>query len=140
MPARPPVALWAGVLIVAGGGALGAMLRYLVQEGWTTQPGTFPWAVFAINVSGSAVLAALPAVAAIRRSSWLPLFLGTGMMGGFTTMSTAAVESYDLRHHTALAAAYIVGTVVAALLAVAIVDRLSSRADRALIEAKEGDE
>lgn len=140
MTAKPPVPLWLGIAVVALGGALGAMLRYLVQQGWTSAPEAFPWPVFAINVAGSVVLAALPALEIVRRTPWLPLFLGTGTMGGFTTMSTAAVQSYDLRHHAVLAAAYVIGTLAAALLAVAAVDRLSTRAERLALEAGEGDE
>jgi CrcB protein len=96
--------------------------------------------VFAINVGGSALLATLPAVALVRRISWLPLFLGTGVLGGFTTMSTAAVGAFDLRHHVAVAAAYTLGTLAAALAAVVAIDRFTTPEARSLIEAEEGDE
>ena len=129
-----------GILVVAIGGALGAAARDALLQEWPVAPDAFPWTVFAINVSGSALLASLPLFAIVRRTPWLPLFLGTGVLGGFTTMSTAAVESYDLRHHAALGIAYLAGTLVAALGAVALVNRLSSAPDRALIEAEEGDD
>ena len=136
----PVVPLPVGILIVAVGGALGAVARGALLDQWPTTGGTFPWTVFAINVGGSMLLAALPAIEFVRRTPWMPLFLGTGMLGGFTTMSTAAVGSYDLRHHLALAAAYTFGTLAAALAGILLIDRLSTPAQRALIEAEEGDE
>ena len=136
----PPIPIPVGILVVAVGGALGAVARGALLDQWSAAPGTFPWTVFAINVGGSMLLATLPAIELVRRTSWLPLFLGTGMLGGFTTMSTAAVGSYDLRHHTALAAAYLFGTLAAAIGGVLLVDRWSTPAQRALIEAEEGDE
>ncbi|MGN6161954.1 MAG: FluC/FEX family fluoride channel [Marmoricola sp.] len=136
----PVVPLPVGILIVAVGGALGAVARGALLDQWPASPGTFPWTVFAINVGGSMLLASLPAIAVVRRTPWLPLFLGTGVLGGFTTMSTAAVGSYDLRHHTALAALYVFGTLAAAIVGVLLVDRLSTPESRALIEAEEGDE
>lgn len=136
----PPVPIRVGILMVALGGACGAVVRGALLGQWPAASGSFPWMVFAINVGGSMVLATLPAVELIRRIPWLPLFLGTGVLGGFTTMSTAAVGSYDLRHHTAVAAAYLFGTLGAAIGGVLLVDRLSTPAQRALIEAEEGDE
>lgn len=126
--------------MVALGGALGAVARGALLQEWPVGAATFPWTVFVINVGGSALLAALPAIALVRRVPWLPLLLGTGVLGGFTTMSTAAVESYDLRHHAALGLAYLLGTLAAALSAVALVNRLTNPSDRALIEAEEGDD
>ena len=136
----PPVPLPLGLLIVAVGGALGAVARGALLDQWPAASGAFPWTVFAINVGGSMLLATLAAIELVRRTPWLPLFLGTGVLGGFTTMSTAAVGSYELRHHTVLAAAYLLGTLAAAIGGVLLVDRLSTPAQRALIEAEEGDE
>jgi CrcB protein len=136
----PPLPLPLGVLVVAVGGAVGAVARGRLLDQWPVVEGTFPWTVFAINVGGSMLLALLPALSLVRRTPWLPLFLGTGVLGGFTTMSAAAVGAYDLRHHATLAAAYVFGTLAAAISGVLIVDRLSTPEQRALIEAEEGDE
>ncbi len=54
-------------LAVAAGGAVGASLRYLLGEAVPDHDG-FPWTTFAINVVGSFLLAALPAVDRVRRS------------------------------------------------------------------------
>ncbi len=74
----------AHLTVAAGlGGALGASARALLTD--LTAATGFPWMTLAINVVGSALLAGLPAVAVVRRSRWLPVFLGTGALGGFTT-------------------------------------------------------
>jgi len=106
---------------IASGGALGAMARQLLGETWSTS-GTFPWSTFLVNVSGSlligvliAVLGTLPAQHRLVRP-----FLGVGVLGGFTTFSTYAVQSHDLltSGHPLVALGYLFGTVLAALLAV----------------------
>lgn len=106
---------------IASGGAVGAMARQLVGETWSTS-GSFPWSTFLINVSGSlligiliAVLGKLPPQHRLVRP-----FLGVGVLGGFTTFSTYAVQSHDLvtSGHPLVALVYLVGTVLAALLAV----------------------
>jgi CrcB protein len=56
-------------------------------------------------------------------------FLGVGVLGGYTTFSTYAVQSVDLadRGDVVLAAAYVVGSVVAGLLAVVLGQRMGRR-------------
>ena len=131
-----------GLAAAAAGGTVGALARFGVSALAPVHPGQFPWSTFVINVVGSALLALLPAWAPVHRVHWLPVFLGTGVLGGFTTMSTASVESMALFQHgdTVLGAAYVVGTLVAALVAVTLVDRLSTPADRLDFEQHEGDE
>jgi fluoride exporter len=126
---------------VALGGAVGAVLRYSVSGALPDTSTGFPWTVFAINVVGCFLLALLPAFAAVRRRPLLPPMLGTGVLGGFTTLSTYAEQSRGLvaSGHTATAAAYVVGTLAACLLAVAVADRFSSAAARAEFEEEEGD-
>ena len=136
-PAPPPSLLVA----VAAGGALGALLRWaldvLVPDG-----SGFPWTTFAINVSGSLLLAALPALAAVRRSPVLPVFLGTGVLGGYTTLSTYAEQGRSLLAdgRIALATVYLAGTLLACLAAVVLAHRLSSPADQREFETEEGNE
>jgi CrcB protein len=98
--------------------------------------------MLAINVVGSALLAALPLVPAVRARVWLPLFLGTGVLGGFTTMSAASTDTFSLleRGEIALAVAYCLGTLVAALVAVMAVDRFTTLDQRTEFERQEGDE
>lgn len=134
-------ALPAALAAVALGGAVGACLRAGVDHAFPAASGVFPWATFAINVSGSFLLALLPGIAVVRRRPLLPPLLGTGVLGGWTTLSTASDQTRALLAggHAATAGAYLVGTLAAALLAVAVADRLSTVAARREFDAEEGD-
>ena len=123
---------------IAAGGAAGSLARQLVGELLPTPPGAFPWGTFLINVSGSlligilmAVLGLLPAPNRLARP-----FLGVGVLGGFTTFSTYAVQSHELVRsgHPVVAMVYLGGTVLAALLAVVggvfLVRRVATDRDR----------
>lgn len=107
---------------VAAGGALGAVARYLIGETWPHSAGAFPWSTFAINVVGCLVIGVLLVLlteVAGRPHRLARPFLGTGILGGFTTFSTYAVETDHLLAdgHAALALVYLFGTLAAALLA-----------------------
>ena len=129
------------VLVVAAGGAVGACLRVAVGHLAPTAEGAFPWPTLLVNVTGSALLALLPALPAVRRRPLLPPLLGTGVLGGFTTLSAWSQETYDLvvAGETALALAYAAGTLLACLAAVALVDRLTTREERTEFDRAEGD-
>jgi CrcB protein len=129
------------LVAASAGGVLGALARWGVTEWFPTSDG-FPTTVFWINVVGSALLATLPALAVVRRTPWLGVFLGTGVLGGFTTMSTASEETVVLLEHdrTGTALVYAGGTLLAALVAVWVVDRWTTPGDRALLERDEADE
>lgn len=83
---------------IAVAGGLGAGLR-MVLDGLikfrTTGP--TPWGTITINVSGSLVLGFLTGLAAqaLLPESW-HLVIGTGFLGGYTTFSTASVETVRL--------------------------------------------
>ena len=96
------------VAVIALGGALGACARFLLSELW---PGI--WTVLVINVVGSLLLGCLAEVLGPDRL-WR-LFLGVGVLGGFTTFSTFAVDA--VREDAATAALYVVATLIPALLA-----------------------
>lgn len=129
------------LVAVAAGGALGALLRHLVSIVFPVASGSFPWTTFAINVAGSFLLALLPASALVRRVRILPPLLGTGVLGGFTTLSTWSVETRHLYFggHQGLALIYVGSTLTACLLAVAAADRFSSRSARTTFDEEEGD-
>jgi CrcB protein len=131
-----------GALAVSVGGALGAVARWALETAFPISTGHFPWATLLINVSGSALLAALPLLPTARRHAWVGLFVGAGLLGGFTTMSTASVDTFTLldEHHVLLALGYCFGTVAAALAAVLVVDRLTTLADRSAAEEAGWDE
>ena len=139
--ARGDAAVLTVVLVVAAGGAVGACLRAAVGDLAPTAEGAFPWPTLLVNVAGSALLALLPALAAVRRRPLLPPLLGTGVLGGFTTLSAWSRETHDLMvaGETPLALAYAAGTLLACLGAVALVDRLATRGQRADFDRAKGD-
>ncbi|KUL46939.1 fluoride efflux transporter CrcB [Streptomyces regalis] len=110
------------VAVVALGGAVGATARYTASLWWPTQQGGFPWATFWTNVVGCAVIGVFMVVitdvwAAHRL---VRPFFGTGVLGGFTTFSTYAVDIQKLvdSGHPRTGLAYLAATLVAALTAV----------------------
>jgi CrcB protein len=116
-------ALKVALAAAAAGGVLGSLARFGLTD-WLPVGTGFPWTVFAINVVGSALLAALPILGAVRRTPWLAVFLGTGVMGGFTTMSAASAETVTLfdRGQDLTAISYLAGTLLAAVVAVRLVN------------------
>jgi len=129
------------LLAASAGGTLGALARWRLTDVFPASDG-FPTTIFWINVTGCVLLATLPAISAVRRRPWLGVFLGTGVLGGFTTMSAASEQTVLLldRHHAGTALAYSGGTLAAALVAVWVVDRWTDPAQRALLEREEVDE
>ena len=106
------------LLAIAAGGILGALGRYALASSNGT---VFPWHTFAVNVSGCLAIGVLLVVITEARSvhRLARPFLGTGVLGGFTTFSTYAVETERLLSgHPMVAMAYLFGTALAALLAV----------------------
>jgi CrcB protein len=113
---------WDVVGAVSAGGALGALVRFAIATAWPHPSMGFPWATFTINVSGCFLIGLLMVTVADVWPSrrLLRPFLGTGVLGGYTTFSTAIVDSQHLLDQRAVgtAFAYLAGTVVAALGAV----------------------
>lgn len=128
------------LLSVALGGAVGATLRHAVTLGGE-EPTGFPWATFGVNVVGAFLLGLLPAAKWVRRHPLLPPLLGTGVLGGFTTLSAWSEQTRALvdAGQVGIAGSYAVGTVAACLAAVALADRFSSPAARAEFDEEEGD-
>ncbi|MEV6956908.1 CrcB family protein [Streptomyces sp. NPDC051183] len=85
---------------VAAGGVVGASARYGVSLLFPTAPVSFPWATFWINVSGSALIGVLMVlISEGGRTPAHPLlrpFAGVGVLGGFTTFSTYALDFSQL--------------------------------------------
>ena len=135
----PPPRLLAAV---AAGGAIGALSRWGLTEAFPSGTDEFPWTTFAVNVVGSLLLALLPAFAVVRRRQVLAVGLGPGVLGGFTTLSTYSEQTRALLDHgrTGTAALYVLGTLAACLLAVAVADHWSTLRERAAFEAEGGDE
>lgn len=105
------------LLLVAAGGALGALARFGVDA--AAPDALFPWPTLAVNVVGAFVLGVLPALAVVRRSRRVSIALGPGVLGGFTTVSAWAGGVRELADtgHVALAGLYLAVTLGAGLAA-----------------------
>jgi CrcB protein len=107
---------------IAAGGATGAAARYLIGATWPTPAGAFPVGTLTINVVGCALIGVLMVLITEvwTRQRLIRPFLGTGVLGGFTTFSTYTVDIQRLvsgaHVHTALL--YLALTPIGALLAV----------------------
>lgn len=106
---------------VAVGGAAGALARYGLALALPPVPGYFPLATFLTNVIGGLLIGVL-IVLLTETFTAHPLLrplLVTGVLGGFTTFSTYAVDVQHLlaAHAVAVALGYLFGTLVAALAA-----------------------
>jgi CrcB protein len=107
---------------IAAGGAAGAAARYLIGQSWPTPAGAFPISTLAINVLGCALIGVLMVLITDvwSRQRLLRPFLGTGVLGGFTTFSTYTVDIQRLvaGAHAGMALFYLTLTPIGALLAV----------------------
>ena len=81
------------ILLVALGGAIGAVLRFSI--GQFVDSSQFPWATFTVNIIGSFMMAFIM-FAYTGMSLETRLFLFTGLIGAFTTMSTFSLETTQM--------------------------------------------
>jgi CrcB protein len=84
----------AELLLVAAGGAVGSVARYLVGLAALDVSTHFPWGTLAVNAAGSFVLGAV--LGGLPPGGPGRLLLGTGLCGGFTTFSAFSGEVVDL--------------------------------------------
>lgn len=117
-------------LFVALGGGIGAALRYLLSAVVTRASGNITWAgaipmgTLCVNVIGCFAIGLLASTLAALDPARprLTLFLVTGVLGGFTTMSSFSNETLTLfaggQH--ALAVGYALGTFALCIAAVAL--------------------
>ncbi len=112
---------WQQILVVAGGGALGSVGRFLTSEGLARAIGKgFPWGTLTVNLVGSfcAGLAFVWLVGHAGAPQWLRLLLMVGVLGGFTTWSSFALETVLLGHNegAGLALGYLLASLAGGLL------------------------
>ena len=123
---------------IALGGSLGGMARYGLELAFPAQPGRVPWATFTANVMGCLLIGVLMV---LITEVWSPHrlvrpFLGVGLLGGFTTFSTYAVEVRALLvpGSAPLALGYLAGTLLSCLVATLTAVALTRLVTRALRE------
>ena len=110
------------IFLVMAGGALGAGARYLVAV--AIGGAAFPYATLAVNVAGGLMMGAL--VGLLAKGGAAPgvqegwrLFVGVGLLGGFTTFSAFSLELVTMAEggEWGAAALYALASVVGAALA-----------------------
>ncbi|WEV54494.1 CrcB family protein [Leuconostocaceae bacterium ESL0723] len=116
------------LLVVALGGCLGGGLRYLLGQipFW----GPLPLTTLLINWVGSFALALLGVYLAEHDDvSYLwPSFVGTGILGGFTTFSTMILQVYQQYHLSpVIAIAYLVASLVGAIVLIDLAHGLGAK-------------
>ncbi len=85
------------VLMVALGGAVGAVLRYLLGLIPVKEITSFPFITLSINVLGALLIGGIAAYSSRHSvNDSLMLFLKIGLCGGFTTFSTFSLEAAQL--------------------------------------------
>ncbi len=109
------------LILVMLGGAIGAGFRYHVSYVALRELGpAFPWGTWIVNLLGGLLMGVLAGVVASdpTRSEPLRLFLGAGVLGGFTTFSAFSLETFHmiLRGQHVMAAAYAVSSVIGSVL------------------------
>lgn len=110
------------LMLIAAGGALGAVLRHLsVQAVARLHADMFPYGTMLVNVVGSLLIGMLMARYLQQDHESQRLFLVTGVLGGFTTFSAFSWDVLQLlqRGQGGQAALYVLGSVLLSLAAVA---------------------
>ncbi len=114
------------LLLVMGGGAVGAALRYLLGRlaGHVAPGAVWPWGTFAANILGGLAMGLLAGwLARFSAASGEPvrLLLGVGLLGGFTTFSSFSLETLLMieRGQMGMALAYALFSVICAIGALA---------------------
>ena len=112
------------LLIVAAGGALGAVARYGIGLGAARLFPTaqWPWGTLAVNVVGGLLMGLLAGWLAFRggaHAESLRLFAAVGVLGGFTTFSAFSLETALMieRRQLAMAGGYVAASVILSIAA-----------------------
>lgn len=123
---------WSVLAVISAGGVLGAWARHGLALAWPHRVGEMPWATFVTNVTGCLCIGVLMVLITEVWSAHRLLrpFLGVGVLGGYTTFSTYAVDVQQLAAAGAAATGllYLLGTLFAALAAVYIGITITRRA------------
>jgi CrcB protein len=115
---------WRVLAAIALGAYAGGLARYGLGLAFPTAHGAFPAATFAINVSGSFILALLVVfvLEVWPPTTYIRPLIGTGFCGAYTTFSTWMVGTDQLvaGHHTATALWYLAASLIAGLAATSL--------------------
>ena len=107
------------IILVMSGGAIGAALRYGLSRALPISAAGWPWPTFAANVAGGLCMGVLAmwVMRGDNSAEPLRLFLGVGVLGGFTTFSAFSLEMAQMvqRGQMGMAAIYAIMSVILAL-------------------------
>jgi len=111
------------ILLVAIGGAIGSVGRYLVGLWATRLAGpSFPWDTLTVNVVGAFAIGLLVEMVARRfdASNEMRAFIVTGILGGFTTWSSFTLDTMVLfeRGEVGLSALYLLASLLVSFAAI----------------------
>jgi CrcB protein len=119
---------------VAVGGATGTISRYGITRILPAAGGSVPWSIFLVNVSGSFALGFVLHLVIERwpTNDYIRPFVAIGFIGGFTTFSTVMVDTDLLVRdgQVGTAAVYVIGSVIAGLVAAFAGIAIASRVRR----------
>jgi CrcB protein len=105
-----------GLILVMLGGAIGAGARHLVGAAFLARLGPgFPWSTLTVNLAGGLAMGLLAGwLGRAGSAEQARLFLGVGILGGFTTFSAFSLETWLLieRGQVWPAAAYVSASVL----------------------------
>lgn len=113
------------------GGALGALLRAGLAEALPDPGAGWPWATFAVNLVGAALLGYWFTV--LPHTQYRRPLLTTGFCGALTTFSTVQVELLGMLEagRVPLACAYLVVSIVAGLVGASVATAIARRTEAA---------
>lgn len=121
------------LLAIAIGGGLGAVARHMVSVAIQEATGArlFPWGILLVNLTGCLIIGVLAQIGDSTDlfSPTIRALLITGILGGYTTYSTFALQSWDIGAggYNWMAFAYVAAHLVLGLLAVGLGRMLTTR-------------
>jgi CrcB protein len=116
---------------IFAGGATGAVARVWLSQRYVQGDASWPWTIFAINISGTFALGyfATRLQERLPQSTYRRPLLGTGFCGAYTTFSTMQVEILTMieANHYVLATSYAVVSLIAGVAAIWLASTLVRR-------------
>jgi CrcB protein len=119
------------LVAIFAGGAIGAIARVWLSQHYVQSDVSWPWTIFAINITGSFALGyfATRLQERLPQSTYRRPLLGTGFCGAYTTFSTMEVEILKMieANHYVLAITYGIVSLAAGVTAIWLASTLVRR-------------